>query len=221
MATVIEQPVQRLVLYSVPWKSYEGLLHALDGRRLRISYDRGTLEIMTIAFPHEFFKTLFARMIETLTLELNIPLVPGGSMTFRREVLERGVEADECYWIANAALMLGKVEYDIESDPPPDLAVEIDITKSSINRLGIYAALKVREIWQFDGSELRVHHLVGKKYRVKEQSRAFPFLPVQELMRFVQQAESEDQTAVMRSFTQWVRDEIIPRIKAKSNGKSG
>ena len=89
----------------------------------------------------------------------------------------------ECYWIANASLMQGKREYDIATDPPPDLAIEIDIHSSSLNRMSIYAALGVREIWQFDGDELRLHQLVGKKYRVKERSRAFPFLPVQELMR--------------------------------------
>ena len=74
MVAVANEPVQRLLLYSIPWKSYDMLLHALEGRRLRITYDRGTLEIMTISFPHEFFKTLFARMIEIMTLELNMAL---------------------------------------------------------------------------------------------------------------------------------------------------
>jgi Uma2 family endonuclease len=220
MVAVAGEPVQRLLLYSMPWKSYDALLHALQNRRLRITYDRGTLEIMTISFPHEYFKKLFARMIEIMTLELNMALAPGGSMTFRRELMERGLESDECYWVANAGLMQGKKEYDIETDPPPDLAIEIDIHSSSLDRLAIYAALKVREVWRFDGATLQVNQLVGKKYRVKERSRAFPFLPVQELLRFVKQAETDDQTTVMRAFTQWVRKTLVPMQKGKSNGKS-
>lgn len=221
MVAVAVEPVQRLLLYSMPWKSYDALLHALEGRRLRVTYDRGTLEIMTISFPHEYYKKMLARMIEIMTLELNMALVPGGSMTFRRELLERGVESDECYWIANAALMQGIREYDVETDPPPDLAVEIDIHSSSLDRLGIYAALKVREVWRYDGTTLQVNQLVGKKYRIKERSRAFPFLPVQELRRFVKQAETDDQTTVMRAFTKWVRKALAPTLKSgKSNGKS-
>jgi Uma2 family endonuclease len=220
MVAVANEPVQRLLLYSMPWKSYDALLHALEGRRLRVTYDRGTLEIMTISFPHEFFKTLFARMIEIMTLELNMALVPGGSMTFRRELMEKGLESDECFWIANAALMQGIKEYDIETDPPPDLAIEIDVHSSSLDRLAIYAALRVREVWRFDGTVLQVNQLVGKKYRVKERSRVFPFLPVQELMRFVKQAETDDHTTVMRAFTQWVRKTLVPALKGgKSNGK--
>lgn len=221
MVASTAEPVQRLLLYSIPWKSYDAILHALDGRHLRITYDRGKLEIMTISFPHEFYKKLFGRMIEIMTLELNMALMPGGSMTFRREEMEKGLEADESFWIANAGLMQGKLEYDIETDPPPDLALEIDIFSSSLDRMAIYAALGVREVWRFDGAKFTVHHLVSGTYKVRSRSKAFPTLPVQELLRFVKQAESEDQTAVMRAFTQWVRETLVANGKSgRSNGKS-
>jgi Uma2 family endonuclease len=221
MVPAAREPVQRLLLYSIPWKSYDAILHALEGRHLRITYDRGKLEIMTVSYPHEFYKKLFARMIEIMTLELNMAMAPGGSTTFRRELMERGLEPDECYWITNTALMKGKLEFDADTDPPPDLALEIDITNSSLDRMGIYGALGTPEIWRFDGERLTVHHLVGAKYRLRDRSRAFPFLPVQDLLRFVKQAETEDQTTVMRAFTQWVRDTLLPAAKPKKTGKSG
>jgi Uma2 family endonuclease len=159
-------------------------------------------------------------MIELMTLELNMAMMPGGSTAFRRELMEKGLEPDECYWIANAASMQGKLEFDADTDPPPDLALEIDIIRSSLNRMGIYAALGTRELWRFDGESLTVHHLVGAKYRVRDRSRAFPFLLVQELLRFVKQAETEDQTTVMRAFTQWVRETLLPAAKPSKSGKS-
>ena len=220
MVAIVKQPVQRLVLYSIPWKSYDAILHALDGRRLRITYDRGTLEIMTIGYPHEFYKTILARFIEIVTLELVIAMMPGGSLTFRRETMEKGLEPAECYWIQNAALMVGKMEYDIEVDPLPDLAIEIDIHSSSLNRMAIYAALGVREVWRFDGEALHVYHLIGGKYKLKEKSRALPFLPMYEIVRFMRLAEGEEHTTLMRSFTQWVRETLLPAPGAKST-KSG
>jgi Uma2 family endonuclease len=215
-----EQP-QRLVLYSIPWKSYDAILHALDGRRLRLTYDRGTLEIMTIGYPHEFYQTILARFIEIVTLEMAISLAAGGSLTFCRETMEKGLEPDECYWIQNASLMTGKLEYDIESDPPPDLAIEIDIFSSSLDRMAIYAALGVREIWRYDGEALFVYHLIGGKYKRKDKSRALPFLPLKDVLRWVKEAElSANQTPVMRSFTTWVRETLIPAPGSKANGKS-
>jgi Uma2 family endonuclease len=221
MVTAIPEPVQRLVLYSIPWGKYDALLHALDDRHLRITFDRGTLEIMTISYPHEFYKKLFARLIELLAVELNIPLQPGGSLTFRREMMEKGLEPDECYWIERAPLMQGKLDYDIEVDPPPDLAIEIDITSSSLDRVAIYAALGVREVWRFDGETLLVYQLVGSKYKVKAHSRAFPFLPMREIVRFVKEAEGSDQTTVMRAFSKWVRETLLPKAsKSNRGGKS-
>lgn len=221
MVVRIQEPVQRLVLYSIPWKTYDELLHALQDRHLRITYDRGTLEIMTLSYPHEFYKKLFARFIELLTLELNLPLHPGGSMTFRRELMEKGLEPDECYWIERALLMQGKLDYDVDTDPSPDLAIEIDIFNSSLDRLAIYAALGVREVWRFDGKTLQVYHLVGGKYRLRERSRAFPFLPMTDIVRFVREAETGDHTTVMRAFTSWVRETLGPASAEKGKKKNG
>src|SRR5262245_54289430 len=99
---------------------------------IRLTYDRAKLEIMTLSHGHENYATLIGRLIEALTEELNIPIHSGGSTTFKREAKKRGLEPDECYWIQNERVMRGRKDFEIDTDPPPDLAVEIDIMSSSL-----------------------------------------------------------------------------------------
>ncbi len=138
----------RVVLHGVRWSTYEALLDDLDGCHIRLTYDRGRLEIMTKSAPHEWSKTLLARAFEEITLELDIPIRSGGEQTFRQELLEKGLEPDECYWIQHEPEVRGKRDISLETDPPPDLAMEIEISMSVLDRLGIYAALRVPEIWR-------------------------------------------------------------------------
>ena len=95
-----------------------------------MTYDEGELEIMTVSHEHESYGALLGRLVEMLTFELNIPIHSGGSTTFRRVLKKKGLEADECYWIQNERLMRGKKDFDIEADPPPDLAIEVEITQT-------------------------------------------------------------------------------------------
>lgn len=137
---------------------------------------------MTISGEHASYKTLLARFIEMLTFVLRIAIRSGGSLTFRRESLARGLEPDECYWIQNQPRMRRKKNFNIDTDPPPDLVLEIDIPSSSVERMPIYAALRVPEIWRLDHDGLTVHHL-GRdgKYKIRNRSRAFPFLPMDDV----------------------------------------
>src|SRR5262249_12678957 len=151
MATAQLAVPQRLLLSNVNWQSYEDLLEKLEERHIRLSYDRGELEIMTLTHEHEHYGSLLGRLIEALTEELNVPIHSGGSTTFKRKSKRRGLEPDKCYWIQNEPSMRGKKTFDVKTDPPPDLAVDVDISSSSLKRMAIYAALGVPEIWRFDG----------------------------------------------------------------------
>jgi Uma2 family endonuclease len=224
MIAVREEPIQQLTLAGVPWSSYELVSRAFEDRHIRITYDRGDLEIMTLAHRHEFSKRLLGRLIEMLTFVLHIKIHSGGSTTFSREVLEKGMEPDECYWIQNEPRMRGRSEYDIEADPPPDLGVEIDVASSSINRMGTYAALRVPEVWRVKRGSLSVHHLgANGQYKEKNRSRAFPFLPVDEVRRFLQEAQTTDETTLLHAFHDWVRDALAPAhtTAASKSPKSG
>jgi Uma2 family endonuclease len=223
MIAMREEPVQRLRLSCVPWSGYLALLEAFDERPIHVTYDRGELEIMTLGREHEYYKTLLGRLIETMTMVLRIRMSSGGSITMNREALERGLESDECYWIQHEALVRGKMDYDIETDPPPDLALEIDVSSSSINRMGIYATLRIPEVWRLCRKELTVHHLAGNgQYREKNRSRAFPFLPMDEIRRFVRDAQTVDETTLLCSFQDWVRDTLLPTYApaARKTGKA-
>jgi Uma2 family endonuclease len=210
MATTPVRSEGSLVLPGVSWNAYLRVLRAFDDRHLRITYDRGELEIMTISPEHERFKHLLGLLVGVLVEELGWNMSGFGSMTFKRRKRKRGLEPDECYWIQSEPLVRGKDKIDLRLDPPPDLVVEIDWTHSALNRLSIFAAMQVPEIWCFDGQTLRVYILgPDGHYTESMQSRAFPFLPLAELARFLAMRTSQSETDVIRQFRAWVRDRIM------------
>jgi Uma2 family endonuclease len=209
MATVQTPVGQRFVLAGVDWQTYLRVLRAFDKRHVRITYDRGALELMTLSPEHECYKKLLARLVEALTEELGLPLASFGSMTFRRRRRRRGLEPDECYWIASEPQVHGKIHIDLRTDPPPDLAVEIDVTHSSLDRLATYAVLGVPEVWRFDGQALTFHvRGAGGQYGTSVRSRAFPALAAADLERFLALRQQLDENTLLRQFRAWVRQHL-------------
>lgn len=199
---------QRFVMWDVSWDVYESLRNALGDRPIRITYDGSNLELMSPSRWHEIVKSLLGRFVEAFTLELDIPISSGGSMTFKRRDLLRGLEPDECYWIANEIAVRGKRELDLKTAPPPDLAIEVDISRSSLDRLTIYAKLRIPEVWRFDGEVLEILLLQPNgEYSTSPVSAAFPSLPVSELTRFLPVDDSLSETACVRRFIEWVREQ--------------
>jgi len=208
---------ERILLENITWETYEALSDDLGEQSpsIHLAYDEGSLEIMTLSHGHESYGALIGRLIETLTLELDIPIHSGGSNTLKKKLKKKGLEPDECYWLQNEPHMRGKRELSLAKDPPPDLAVEIEITRTVLDRLPIYAALGVPEIWRFDGEELHVHELHKGKYREKKQSLAFPFLPLDKIVEFIQQSDEMDETSLIRSFIRWIRSDILPDYESR------
>ncbi len=217
MATALLTPplqsdyTERVLLRGIRWSTYEALLEDLVGSHIRLTYDRGSLEIMALSGTHEFSKTWLARMIEALTEVLNIPIRSGGSLTCRSQLKEKGLEPDECYWVEHEPLIVGKMEIDLEQDPPPDIAVEIEVSRSVLDRLGIYAALKVPEVWRWDGQTLTIMVLqIDGSYAVVESSPSFPWLPMARFRQFLAEGGTMGETRWIRSFRAWVRTEVAP-----------
>lgn len=198
-------PTETTLRHNVTWQEFENILVEKDNRPGRITYDCGTLELMSPSYRHERYKRFIGRFIDILAEELNLALVGGGSTTFKRQDLARGLEPDECYYIQNAAAILGKPQIDLSIDPPPDLVVEIDITSTSINRMAIYAVLGVVEIWRYDGTNLKVYQLAGRDYEVTTKSSIFPALPISEFTQFLTQIEATDDITLFRLFRRWVK----------------
>jgi len=210
MSTLSLPATQSLLLDGVDWITYTRLLRALNNRpSVRLTYDRGSLEIMTLTHEHESYAHLLGRFVVVLTEEFGLPIKGGGSTTFRRRKRRKGLEADESYWIANEPLVRGKDSIDLRIDPPPDLALEIDVSHSSLNRLAIYAALRVPEVWRREGETL-VCYLLGTdgKYAVNTTSRVFPGLAPADLMRFLTLRGQMDENALVRQFRAWIRQQF-------------
>ena len=201
------------ILYDIDWKTYTRLLRVFErsGRRLRLTYDRGTLEIMSPLWVHEAHAKLLGRFIDVLTEELNLPCRLGGSVTLRRRKKQRGLEPDNCYWIASTPLLQGKRHLDLRIDPPPDLAIEVDVTSSSLNRMGIYSALGVPEIWRLSTGGLAFHILESGEYRVRPNSLSFPQLVCTDLVPFLAQWGQSDDMTLVRQFRDWVKQQLLSR----------
>lgn len=204
---IVSSPAeQRVILDNISWSTYLAILQDADRCRGRITYDRGVLEIMSPSKLHENIKRLIGRMIEVFTEALNIDIESANSTTFKREDLERGFEADECYYIQHAAEIRTKDDIDMTVDPPPDLIIEVDISRSSLNKFGIYRALAVPEVWRYDGESLRLYALHDHDYIEVQQSRALPQLPIDKLADLLSQRSSFGETQLIRQFRTWVHE---------------
>lgn len=197
---------QRVVLDNISWSTYLAILNDAENRRGRIAYDQGVLEIMSPSKLHETIKILIARMIEAYSETTGIDADGAGSTTFKREDLKRGFEPDECYYIKSAAIVLGKDELDLTIDPPPDLALEVDISRTSIGKFGIYQALGVPEIWRYRGDEIEIFILKSDEYVKVDQSEQLPGFPVQVACEFLEQRSTLTQTEIIRDFRKWLSE---------------
>jgi Uma2 family endonuclease len=200
------QPESRILLSGVSWATFESLAAESQNHGTRFTYDRGYLEVMSPSREHERLKTLMGRMIEAMTEVLAIPISSAGSTTLKAEWEKRGREADESYYIANEPRVRGRDEIDLRVDPPPDLAIEVDISSSSLDQLSIYADLRVPEVWVYDAVTLKVYQLQSDgKYAQQARSPSFPFLPLDQIEGFLARRNETDETTWIRSFRAWVK----------------
>ncbi len=208
MATLLQSPSQHITLQGVSWGTYQALRQDMgDHRAARMAYDQGTLEIIMPSDLHEVLNRLLDRIITALTEELDLKIKAYGSTTLEREDLEQGVEPDSCYYIQNAD-QISALQLDLRTNPPPDLAVEVDITSSSQRRFTIYQQLQIPEVWQYTQRRgLVFYGLVAGQYVECEVSPTFPQVSSQRLMTFLQMAPGEDDNAVVKSLRRWIRQQ--------------
>ncbi|MBI3426323.1 MAG: Uma2 family endonuclease [Acidobacteria bacterium] len=202
-----------LIFHHVPWAAYEALLNDLGaGYKARISYDLGRLEVNMPTAIHERWKAFLARLMSLLTDELGLDLEDLGSTTYKFEDWAAGLEPDECFYIANVASILGIKRFDPQTPPPPpDIAVEVDITSESLGRFATYAKLGVPEIWRCDEGQLQIYHLTEAGYVEAERSLTFPFLTGAILFEYLERSLTEGQSATLRAFRQWVQTQPTTR----------
>lgn len=211
LGIVVSSP-QRALLEGVRWETYERLLCDFESRSApRFAYDRGTLEIMSPLFEHEIRNRILSLLVDTLADEYDQDVVPAGSTTFKRAALARGFEPDTCFYIQSVPSLPNDLkEWDADDLPPPDLVIEIDITHPSLDKLPLYAAFGVPEVWRDDGQQvfiLRRSSRDSDRYEGADRSVAFPLLDAATLTRFVNDGSGLRRTEWLRRVRAWARGE--------------
>ncbi|MCC5631369.1 Uma2 family endonuclease [Nostoc sphaeroides CHAB 2801] len=201
-------PGQRVLLRDVTWQELETILEDLgEHRAARIAYDRGILEIMAPLPEHEYDKEIISDLVKALLEELDIEFRCLGSTTFKNQVMAQGIEPEQCFYIKNEAKIRGKKRLDLTVDPPPDLALEVDIT--SRTHPNIYEALKVPELWRFDKGKLQINVLQDGHYVESQQSLNFPkFKLIETIPQYLEQSTTAGRNATLKAFRLWVKNQI-------------
>jgi Uma2 family endonuclease len=194
------------VLHEITWEIYEKLLQVFaEHPALRMTYYKGTLELMTPLPEHERYSWTLGRLVVALTEELGLEILGLKSTTWRSQPKAVGKEADECFYIQNEVAVRGKLRFDLTVDPPPDLAIEVDATHSSLDKMAVYTELKVPEVWRWQDGKLMINVLTDAGYVESETSLAFGSFPVKDLARFIQPGSQVGENARLREFREWVR----------------
>jgi len=229
MATVVEAPrnirlsaiadEQRIALRGVSWETYQRLVEETgDDRHVLMAFNRGVLELTSQGLHHEDAKRHLDRLVESVTEELGISIKSYGSTTWKREQAKRGIEPDECYYFDPAKIAEAKIQKragkkDSSDYPAPDLAIEIDMCRSAVDRPEIYATLGVPEVWRFNGRELRIDRLGDDGvYHPSFESLFVPILPA-EIVHWVLDDSDEDDNSWARRLRTWVREELAGRAR--------
>lgn len=214
IATPVVKPISQLelapgsvaTLGNVTWQEFEEILEELSEKRnSRIAYSQGKLEIMVPLPEHERAKILIADLVKAILRSQRRNWEPLGSTTFKREEAA-GVEPDECFYIQNQQAVIGKDRIDLAVDPPPDLAIESDVTSKT--RINAYIAIKVPEIWIYDSGKLKVNVLQDNHYIESETSPTFPNLPIAEIIpRTVERAKQIGTSQALLEFEDWLNQQ--------------
>lgn len=203
--TAVELPESRIVMYDVPWSTYVELADQRRGSVPRMTYDEGTLELMSPKRLHENIGSIIGRLIEVYSEEKEIEVISLASITVRRADLKKGYEADESYYVTHASQMLEKEELEFEVDPVPDLVIEVEITRSAIHKLELFAKMGIPEVWRHDGKELEMLRLVEGRYQPIQASVELPGLRRELIETALASRAKIGETALIKEFRQRIK----------------
>lgn len=202
---------ERFVFDDADWAFYELILKRVGDRHIFVTFDGERLEVMSPSSEHERQVSRLEKLLWILAEELDVPLESVGSFTLKRRNVKRGLEPDRCYYTRNAAAVRGKRKIDLQKDPPPDLALEIEVSRRRLDRIEIYRELRVPQVWCYDGSRLRVLRLGRTGYKEADRSPTFPHLPLAEVHRLLAAAWETAERTWTRDVRAWVRQNLPAR----------
>ena len=209
MATVIQPVDQPVLMDGVSWETYEALLaDGGDRRRTRMTFDQGVLEIVTPSYGHEHAGNILTSVAQALMDARRQDYAPAGSTTFKDQGAGRGFEPDASYYVEHAARIRGLTRIDLDSDPPPDLVIEIDVSRSSLNKLPVYAGLGVPEVWRHQHGRVQMYRLEAGSYVEIDDSTVIPGLSGARLTAFVRDSLTMSRPDWWQGVEAWVREII-------------
>ncbi len=199
-----------LTFRDVSWDEYEELLEQVgEAPGLRITYDNGSLHVMTISAEHEKYAVFINSLIAGIRLRLRMNILAFGSATMRKPRRSAGHEPDACFYVQTAALIGNKIQLDFDTDPPPDIVVEVDVHHDSRPRFRVYAALGVPEIWRYDGQAMTIYLLSeegdGQQYVAGDTSAALPMLSATLLTEMLERMRRDGELSALLAFDEWLQ----------------
>ncbi|MDM8546624.1 Uma2 family endonuclease [Candidatus Venteria ishoeyi] len=203
LSQIVVPPGHQVLLKDIDWQTLENILEESNqiGSHSRISYSQGWLELMSPLAVHEDDKTIIGNLIEVLLEELDIEFRALGSTTLKSPKAKKAVAPDECFYIQHEAQIRGKSRIDLNIDPPPDLAIEIDITHRS--HFDNYEKLGVPELWRYNGEDLKIFVLVDGCYQLSDKSRQFPDFDMQQMIpHYLEKSKVEGRNKAIKAFRQ-------------------
>jgi len=218
--SVAEPGDLRIAIRDVSWEVYDMLSDAIgEGQPVHLAYDGRDLEIMATGRVHENFKELLGPFVREVALSLELDFRGGGQTTWKRPEVNRGIEADLCFYFDPRKLevdraALARKSNDVADYPSPDLAIEIDLSPSKVDRPGIYAALQVPEVWRFDGESVSIEQLGPDGTYVAAVASRFLHVRPAEIRRWLIEEDSSKQVTWTRRLRDWIQLELVPRMNA-------
>jgi len=205
IAQIQMNPGQRVILEDISWSALEEILEELgEHRHSHIAYYRGVLEFRMPLPGHERAKVLIAHLLAILLDALELEWESLGSTTFKRQTMLAGIEPDDCFYIRNYAAVVGKQRLDLDVDPVPDLAIEVDLT--SLTQTSAYQSLGIPELWRVERGQLEIWVWENGQYQSVSQSRLFPTLPIVEgFSLFLAKSQDQPVSALRREFKHWLQ----------------
>jgi Uma2 family endonuclease len=213
MKTLTKSPAENyLILHPISWQTFRRICEELSQNpSKRLAYNQGYLQIMSPLIEQENNNWFISRLIFIMAEEWDLNIKSVGSLTLKRDDIQKGIEPDACFYLKNEPEVRNKLSIDLnQGDKPPDLAIEIDITSGSLDKFPIYAALAVPEIWRYDGNNLRFYGLNQETNGYEEitESLAFPLLDITLIPSWLEQRFIIGETATLKQVRQWIKEQI-------------
>jgi Uma2 family endonuclease len=212
-------PLSHEVFSGVAWDDYEAMLRIVGDGPLRLTYDRGEMEVVMPSYRHEVLTRLSQTLMTDLLRALRIPFKSGGTTTLRRQGLARGLEPDLCYYLRDLDRLHGQPGPALDDIVVPDLAIEVEVSRTALDKLGFYAQIGVPEVWRFDGQALVAHILrPDHTYEQAEVSTALPMVSLPTLARWIRSGLEMDELSWGERVLDWIRRGMPVPIEDEAHG---